>query len=83
MTIKILASLIVGGFTVAGSAAAAVEWTECPGSARPHFCDPAQSRGELVVVAPRVGGQSASGTASLIRRPPEIVVLTPRCQAGH
>ena len=78
MTIKILTGLIIGVLAVTGSAVAAVEWMECPGSALPHSCDPAKSRGELVVVVPRIGGRSAVGAANFIPRPPQVVVLTPR-----
>jgi len=78
MMIKMVAGFIIGALAVAGSAVAAVEWMECPGSGRQQSCDPAKPRGEVVVVAPRVGSHSAVGAASLIRRPPQVVVLTSR-----
>jgi hypothetical protein len=78
MTIKILTGVIIGALGVAGSAVAAVEWMECPGSARPQSYDPAKCSGELVVLVPRVGGQPAVGAVSLIPRQPQVVVLTPR-----
>ena len=80
MTIRILTGFIIGALAVTGSAVAAVEWMECPGSARSHFCDPAKSKGELVLVVPRAGGQPIVGATSPIQRPPQVVVLSPlRC----
>ena len=78
MTIKFLSSFFVAAAAVASSAIAAVEWIDCPAPAELRSCEPARSRGALVVVLPRPGGQFAVGASSLTARPPQVVVITPQ-----
>ncbi|HTO59820.1 MAG TPA: hypothetical protein VMM15_01055 [Bradyrhizobium sp.] len=81
MTIKIWGCFIVAALAFAGSAVAAVEWCDCPASARLRFCELEKAEEARLIVVPRPAGQVAFGRGTLAPRPPQVVVLTPRCLA--
>jgi hypothetical protein len=81
MTIKTLAGFIVAALAFAGSAVAAVEWCDCPASARLPACELVKAEEARLIVLPPPASQVAFGSGTLALRLPQVVVLTPRCLA--
>jgi hypothetical protein len=81
MTINTRAGFVVAALAFAGSAVAAVEWCDCPASARLPSCELVKAEEARLIVVRRPASQVAFVRGTLAPRPPQVVVLTPRCLA--